>query len=88
MHQEANYPERLSATDIVNPDYVTLGQAYGMHAEVISQTSEFAAACERACNSKTGALLDIRINLESLTPARTLSDIRNAALASQSADSE
>jgi len=88
MHQEANYPERLSATDIVNPDYVTLGKAYGMHAEVITKTSEFAAAFERACNSATGALLDIRINLEALTPARSLSDIRNTALANQAAASE
>ena len=87
MHQEANYPERPSATDIVNPDYVALGQAYGMHAEVITQTSEFAAAFERASNSPTGALLDIRVNIESLTPARSLSDIRNTALANQAADS-
>ena len=87
MHQEANYPERPSATDIVNPDYVALGQAYGMHAEVITQTNEFAAAFERASNSPTGALLDIRVNIESLTPARSLSDIRNTALANQAADS-
>ncbi len=81
MHQESHYPDRTSATDIVNPDYVALGKAYGMHAEVVAQTDEFAAAFERAVKSETGAIIDIRINLESLTPGRSLTEIRNAAVA-------
>jgi len=80
MHQEATYPNRPSATDIINPDYVALAGAYGMHGEVVDTTEAFEAAFARARESKTGALLDIRISLEALTPARSLSDIRDAAL--------
>jgi len=80
MHQEANYPNRPSATEIVNPDYVALAQSYGMHAELISNTGDFAAAFKRAMASGTGALLELQISIESLTPARTLSAIRDAAL--------
>ncbi len=81
MHQESHYPDRTSATDIVNPDYLALGKAYGMHTEVVDRTDQFAAAFERACSSDTGALLDIQINIESLTPGRSLTEIRNAAVA-------
>ena len=33
MHQERSYPGRVSFTDILNPDFVTLASAYGTHAE-------------------------------------------------------
>ena len=83
MHQEMHYPDRLSATEIVNPDYVALAEAYGMHAEVVESTGDFAAAFERARASATGAVLDIRISLEALTPGRSLSQIRDSAVAAQ-----
>ena len=83
MHQEMHYPDRPSATEIVNPDYRALAQAYGMHAEVVETTDAFAAAFDRARASETGALLDIRISLEALTPGRSLSQIRDSAVAAK-----
>ncbi len=83
MHQEMHYPDRPSATEIINPDYMALAQAYGMHAEVVESTDAFAAAFERAQASATGAILDIRISLEALTPGRSLSEIRDSAVAAK-----
>ena len=49
MHQERTYPERVSGTDIVNPDFAVLARAYGgIHGETVTHTGEFAAAFERA----------------------------------------
>ncbi len=59
MHQEREYPGRVSGTDMWNPDFVALAQAYGFHAEKIERTQDFAKAFERAVASKTGALLEL-----------------------------
>ena len=80
-HQERHYPARVSGTTMVNPDFVALAKAYGFHAERVETTVDFAQAFDRALKSKTGALLDLDISPEALTPRRTLSQMRQAALA-------
>jgi acetolactate synthase I/II/III large subunit len=85
-HQERNYPTRVSCTTLTNPDFVALARAYGLHAERVDATPDFAAAFQRARYSTTGALLEIAISPEALTPRQTLSQMRDAALASQKAN--
>jgi len=84
-HQERHYPARVSGTSLENPDFVALAKAYGFHAERVESTGDFAAAFGRALSSTTGAVLDIAISPEALTPRQTLSQMREAALASQKA---
>lgn len=79
-HQERHYPERVSGTNMVNPDFAALARAYGFHGERVERTEEFAAAFERACASETGAVLDLVISPEALTPRVTLSEMRAAGL--------
>lgn len=80
-HQERAYPARVSGTDMVNPDFAALARAYGFHAERVERTEDFAAAFDRALASKTGAVLDLNISPEALTPRQSLSQMRAAALA-------
>ncbi len=82
-HQERNYPGRVSGTTMENPDFVTLAKAYGYHAERVTKTEDFPAAFARARASKTGAVLDLDISPEALTPRQTLRQMRAAALASK-----
>ncbi|MFM7443175.1 MAG: thiamine pyrophosphate-dependent enzyme, partial [Tabrizicola sp.] len=82
-HQERTYPTRVSATDLINPDFVGLARSYGFHAERVETTADFPAAFARAQASPTGAVLDLAISAEALTPRQTLSDMRKAALAAQ-----
>ncbi len=82
-HQERTYPARVSGTSMINPDFVALAKSYGFHAERVESTIDFAAAFERARASKTGALLDLDISPEALTPRQTLSQMRNAALSAK-----
>lgn len=79
-HQERNYPERVSGTTMVNPDFVALARAYGFHAERVGATSDFAAAFDRALASGSGAVLDLDISPEALTPRVSLSQMRATAL--------
>jgi acetolactate synthase-1/2/3 large subunit len=81
MHQERTYPGRVSFTDIVNPDFVELARAYGTHAERVTRTADFAAAFERALASLRGAVIELVVDTESLTPRQSLSAMRAAALA-------
>lgn len=85
-HQERNYPARVSGTTIENPDFVGIARAYGFHAERVGATRDFAAAFGRALASATGAVLELDISPEALTPRQTLSQMRDAALASQKAN--
>ncbi|MBD9597747.1 MULTISPECIES: thiamine pyrophosphate-dependent enzyme [unclassified Ensifer] len=82
-HQERTYPARVSGTSMINPDFVALAKSYGFHAERVESTIDFAAAFERARASKTGALLDLDISPEALTPRQTLSQMRNAAFSAK-----
>jgi acetolactate synthase-1/2/3 large subunit len=76
MHQEREYPGRVSGTGLTNPDFAALARAYGGHGETIEKTEDFAAAFERAKKSGKPAIVEIRLDPEAITPTRTLSEIR------------
>lgn len=80
MHQEREYPGRISATALRNPDFAALARAYGGHGETVRTTAEFGPALARARASGHPAIIHCLINPEAITPARSLTDIRNAAL--------
>lgn len=82
MHQERNYPGRVSATDLVNPDFAALAQSYGCHGETVTRTDQFAAAWERAAAHKGPSLIELQVDPELITPTQTIDDIRQAAPAS------
>ncbi|KIQ02689.1 thiamine pyrophosphate-binding protein [Agrobacterium tumefaciens] len=76
MHQEREYPGRVSATDLVNPDFVAFAKAYGGHGEIVEKTEDFGPAYERARASGKPAIIEIKLDPEAITPARTLTQIR------------
>ena len=79
MHQEKTYPARVSGTTLENPDFAALARSYGYHGERVERTEDFEAAFERALASDTGAVLDLNISAEALTPRQTLSQMREGA---------
>jgi acetolactate synthase-1/2/3 large subunit len=76
MHQEREYPGRVSGTSLKNPDFAAYARAFGGHGETVETTDAFAPAFERARTSGKPAIIEIRLDPEAITPARTLSDIR------------
>jgi acetolactate synthase-1/2/3 large subunit len=76
MHQEREYPGRVVATDLNNPDFAALARAYGGHGETVEKTADFAPAFERARGSGKPAIIEIRLDPEAITPTRTMTDIR------------
>ena len=80
MHQERRYPGRVHGTDLINPDFQALGASFGLHTELVERDDEFPAAFERALGAGRAALVELRIDPEQLTPGKTLSGTRAAAL--------
>ena len=82
MHQERDYPGRVSGTDLANPDFAALARAYGGHGEVVERTADFPDAFRRAQASGRMALIELRIDPEAITPRYSISEIRAGALTS------
>ncbi|MDO1582553.1 thiamine pyrophosphate-binding protein [Rhizobium oryzicola] len=76
MHQEREFPGRVSATDLVNPDFVAFAAAYGGHGERVEKTADFGPAYERARASGKPAIIEVMLSPEAITPTRTLTQIR------------
>jgi acetolactate synthase-1/2/3 large subunit len=81
MHQEREYPGRVSGTQLVNPDFVALARAYGWQGERIECTGEFEPAFMRALAADRPVLLHLVLDAEVISTRATLSGLRAAALA-------
>ncbi|HEX7954494.1 MAG TPA: thiamine pyrophosphate-binding protein [Burkholderiales bacterium] len=80
MHQEREYPGRVHATALTNPDFVALAKAYGLHGELVDQTAQFESAFERALAAGKPALLELRIDPEAITTRTSLTAVREQAV--------
>jgi acetolactate synthase-1/2/3 large subunit len=79
MHQEREYPGRVYGTELKNPDFAAYARAFGGHGETVERTEDFAPAFERASKSGKPAIIELRIDPDAITPATTLSAIRERA---------
>ena len=80
MHQERHFPGRVMGTDLVNPDFAALARAFGAHGAVVERTADAGAALDEALAAGRPAVLELRVDPEAITPAQTLSEIREAAV--------
>jgi acetolactate synthase-1/2/3 large subunit len=83
MHQEREFPARVYGTQIANPNFGLLAQAYGALGAVVEATDEFAPAFARALEhvrtKRLPAVIELRCDPEVITPNATLSAIRATA---------
>jgi acetolactate synthase-1/2/3 large subunit len=80
MHQEREYPGRVSGTELANPDFAAYARAFGGHGETVGRSADFAPAFQRAAASGKPAILELRIDPDAITPTATLSGLRAVAL--------
>lgn len=81
MHQEREYPGRVSGSDLFNPDFAALARAYGWHAAFVDRTAQFEPALREALAADRPALLHLKLDTEVSTTRTTLTAIRAAAQA-------
>jgi acetolactate synthase-1/2/3 large subunit len=81
MHQERDYPERLSATNLTNPDFAALGRAYGAWTATVERTEQFGPALDQALSAKGIRLLHLKTDVEVITNQTTIAALREKAKA-------
>jgi acetolactate synthase I/II/III large subunit len=81
MHQERDYPKRLSGTELRNPDFAALARAFGGWSETVEKTEEFAPTLDRALEQTGIRLIHCKTDVEQITNALTISKLRAKAKA-------
>jgi acetolactate synthase I/II/III large subunit len=79
MHQEREYPGRVSGSQLHNPDFAALARAYGWRAESVDITADFEPAFERSLRANRPSLIHLTLPTEAITSRTTISAIRAAA---------
>ena len=79
MHQERDYPERVSGSDLVTPDFAAYARAFGAHGERVERTEEFIPAFERAVASGKAAVIELITDPEQISTRATIAALRAAA---------
>ena len=83
MHQEREYPQHVSGSELSNPDFAALARAYGYAGVRIRRTAEFEPELLAALARSEGTLIEVMLDQEVISVRSTLSAITQAALARQ-----
>jgi acetolactate synthase-1/2/3 large subunit len=81
MHQEREFPTRVSGTELVNPDFAAYARAFGCLGLRVTRDAEVDEAIDTALAHPGVALVELVVDPEAITPRTTLSAIREGALA-------
>ena len=80
MHQEREFPGRVSGSELFNPDFAALARAYGWNALRVERTEQFEPALREALAASGPTLVHLKLNTDVSTTRTTLSAIRAAAI--------
>ncbi len=72
MHQEREYPGRVMATQLKNPDFAAYARAFGGHGERVETTADFVPAFERARASGKPAILHCFLDPRAISTTKDL----------------
>ncbi len=79
MHQEREYPGRVSGSDLFNPDFAALALAFGWRAERVDITAQFEPAFAAALAAGKPTLIHVKLDADVSTSRATLTAIRESA---------
>ena len=80
MHQEREYPGRVSGSDLFNPDFAAMARAFGWRATTLDATEGFEAAFAQALQPGPPMLIHLKLDADVSTSRSSLGAIREAAL--------
>jgi acetolactate synthase-1/2/3 large subunit len=81
MHEEREYPGRVIATELQNPDFVAWAEAFGARGERVTATAEFGPAVERALSAGRPAVIELIVDQELISSNITLTELQKRARA-------
>jgi acetolactate synthase-1/2/3 large subunit len=80
MHQEREYPQHVSGSQLRNPDFAALARAYGYASLRITHTAEFEPALLAALTRPEGTLIEVMLDPQVISTRGTLAAITAQAL--------
>ncbi len=83
LFQEREFPGRVVATDLKNPDFAAYARAFGGFGATVEKTADFAEAFRAAEASGLPAILHLKVDVEGMSPGATLSEVRETAMAAR-----
>ncbi len=75
MHQEQNFPGRVSGTDLFSPDFAALARSYGVYGATVEDGAQFADVFNAALKSNAAALIHIKVDPDAITPTLSLASM-------------
>jgi acetolactate synthase-1/2/3 large subunit len=75
MHQEREFTKRVLGTGLTNPDFIKFAESFGIPGYRVNNTEEFAPVFEKALASNKGALIELVLDPEIITPTKLLSKL-------------
>lgn len=79
MHQEREYPNRVSGTDLSNPNFAKLAEAYGALGIRVEKSEDFPDAFAKARAHKGPALIELMTSAEAISVSTTITKLRERA---------
>jgi acetolactate synthase I/II/III large subunit len=79
MHQEREYPSRVVATTLINPDFAAYARSFGADGTTVEATADFAPALRSALKARRPTVIELKIDPEALSVRQTLSQVRAGA---------
>ena len=80
MHQEREYPGRVSGSDLFNPDFAARARAFGWRAACVQTTEAFEACFAEAMQPGAPMLIHLKLDPDVINSRATLASIREAAI--------
>lgn len=72
MYQERNYPGRVMATRLRNPDFAEYARAFGAWGVTVERTEDFAEAFAAARNCAVPSIVHVKTSVEDILPGQRL----------------
>lgn len=73
LHQERHFPGRTIATDLKNPDFAKMGEAFGAKSFHIERDADIDAALDGALSAEGASFVEVRASLDHISAFTTLS---------------
>jgi len=78
QHQERDFPTRVSATGLVNPDFAAWGRSFGALGLSIRHDAETAGVVAEVLRYDGPAVVDVKTSVEAISAFTTVSKLRQA----------
>ena len=72
MHQEREYPGRVTATTLKNPDFAAMARSFGGFGAQVDKTEDFAPAFIAAEKSGLPSIIHVKFDADGISPTTTL----------------